>query len=89
MKKHQKDQEKVSLTRAQILAPLTDDQLKTLTHSELLVIARNEQKMRLQYEALHQKIEQLEALNKELQEEVFLIEDKYVRVKSRLLKSSL
>ena len=85
MKKNHKKQEKVSLTKEQILAPLTDEQLKTLTHGELLVIARNEQKIRLQYEALHQKLEQLEALNKELQEEVLLIEDKYVRVKCRLL----
>ena len=80
-----KNQEKITLTKEQIFAPLTDEQLKSLTHGELLVIARNEQKIRLQYEELHRRLEKVESLNRELQEEKLLIEDKYVRVKCRLL----
>jgi len=79
-----KEKETITLTMEQILTPLSDEQLKSLTHSELLVIARNEQRIRMQYEALHQRLEQLEALNKELQEEKLLIENRYVKVKSML-----
>ena len=68
----------------QILTPLSDEQLDMLTFSELKVIARNEQRIRTQYEALHQRLAQLEALNKELREEKLLIEGRYVKVKSML-----
>lgn len=72
------------LTTKQILAPLTDEQLNSLTRNELFAIAKGEQKLRLQYEELMGKMTQLEALNKELQEQRLLLEDKYIRVKSKL-----
>jgi len=72
------------LTTQKILTPLTDEQLNSLTRSELLAIAKGEQSLRVQYEELFQKQMQLEALNRELIEQKLLIEDKYVRVKSKL-----
>jgi transposase len=67
-----------------LLEPLTDEQLNSLSREELLVIARNEQKIRCQYEALQEEAIQLKAINRELKEQKLLIDAKYVRIKSKL-----
>ncbi len=75
---------KNELTLKQILAPLSDEQINSLNRSELIIIAQGEQKLRLQYEETLEKLSNVEALNKELQEQKLLIEGKYVRIKSKL-----
>ncbi len=79
-----KNKKKKSLTPQQIemvLRPLTDEQMESLTKSELLVVLRGEQKLRKFFEEAAAKSS---ALNKELEEKVFELEGKLVTIKSRL-----
>ena len=61
-----------------ILKPVSRDQLKSLTRSELVDLLLGEQEIRAQ----------AEALVRELEEEKYLIGEKYIRIKNRIFLPS-
>ena len=68
-----------------VLRPIPDERFAELPRRDLIVIARVEQRIRLQMQA---EMERLEAYNKELQERTIEIEGKFVTIKNRLFGKS-
>lgn len=68
-----------------LLRPISDEQLKSLTKRELFVVARGEQKIRLQMQA---ELERLEALKKELEDKIVKIDGCFVTIRNKLFGRS-
>lgn len=64
-----------------VLRPLTDEQMRSLSKEELLVVLRGEQQLRKFFEEAANKAE---TINKELEDKVFELEGKLVTIKCRL-----
>ena len=68
-----------------LLQPIPEEQLKTLSKRDLLIVARGEQQIRLQMQA---ELERLEALKKELEDKIVQIDGRFVTIRHRLFGQS-
>jgi transposase len=75
-----------------ILRHFTDEQLQRLNRRELIVLARGEQKIRVEYEKFIAELQQrqlaLESLNEELKERVLAVEGSLCRIRSMMFEPS-
>lgn len=77
------DDSKVDIKK--ILAPLSLEQMKSLTKQELLTLCLSEQKIRLQFQSF---LDEAKQVNTELEQKRVLIEEQYVVLKNKFYAKS-
>jgi transposase len=69
------------VTREELFAEVPVEKIDLLSRAELVELFKGEQKIRIK---LEKEVKRLSALNEELKQKTFLVEEKYIHVKSKM-----
>ncbi|MGE3263600.1 MAG: IS66 family transposase [Bacteriovoracia bacterium] len=68
------------MTQEELFAEVSVEKFDLLSREELIAFAKGEQKLRLQFQ---REVKRLSALNEELKQKTFLVEEKYIHIKNK------